>query len=67
MEPEVNRVRSCPLDMLTGKSSHVTAPSSDFLVFERSSADDCNLHNKTHKNLEIPILLIRRNIRNSLN
>jgi hypothetical protein len=44
MEPEVIRDQRCPLDMLTGIVNHVTAPSSDVLVFERSSSNDCNLH-----------------------
>jgi hypothetical protein len=57
MEPEFVRVRSFPPDMLNEKVSHVTAPSSDLLVFERSSSNDCNLHNKTHKNLEIHMRL----------
>jgi hypothetical protein len=55
MEPEVIRFQSCPFDTLTGKVSQVTAPSSDLLIFERSSLNECNLHNKTHKNSEIPI------------
>jgi hypothetical protein len=57
MGPEVILVQSSPLDMLTGKVNQVTAPSSDLLVLERSSSNDCNLHNKTHKNSTIPIYL----------
>jgi hypothetical protein len=59
MESEIIRVQSLPLDLLTGKLSQVIVPSSDLLVLVRSSSNDCtrNLHNKTHKNLEIPIHL----------